>query len=48
VSFNTRLELNALGRQLAKYGVKDKQIGSEREHVWYGIALKGGESGKEE
>jgi hypothetical protein len=35
-----RFELNALGRELAKYGVKDKQMRSEREHVWYGIALK--------
>ena len=39
--------LNVLGRELAKYGVKDKQVSSEREHVWSGIALKGEESGEE-
>jgi hypothetical protein len=42
-----RLELNTLGRELAKYGVRDKQIGSEREHVWSGIALKDGETTEE-
>jgi phage/plasmid-associated DNA primase len=42
-----RLELNALGRELAKYGIEDKQIGSEREHVWSAIALKDGEATEE-
>jgi putative DNA primase/helicase len=27
-----RLELNALGRELAKYGIRDRQIGSEISH----------------
>jgi phage/plasmid-associated DNA primase len=39
-----RLELNALGRELAKYGIKDRQIGSDKKHVWYGVSLKGGEA----
>jgi hypothetical protein len=43
-----RLELNTLGRELAKYGIKDTQKGSDKQHVWSGIALKGGESGEEE
>lgn len=34
------LELNALGRELAKYGIRDRQIGSDKQHVWAGIALK--------
>jgi hypothetical protein len=43
-----RLELNALGRELSKYSVRDRQVGSGKQHVWSGIALKGGESGKED
>jgi P4 family phage/plasmid primase-like protien len=39
-----RLELNALGRELAKYGIYGKQIGLEREHVWSGIALNAGKA----
>ena len=35
-----RLELNALGRELAKYSIRDKQIGSDKQHVWSGIALR--------
>lgn len=38
-----RLELNALGRELAKYSIRDKQIGSDKQHVWSGIKLKDAE-----
>jgi hypothetical protein len=34
------VELDALGREPAKYGIEDKQTGSEKEHVWSGIAPK--------
>jgi hypothetical protein len=39
-----RLELNALGRELAKYGITDRQVGTGKQHVWSGITLKGGEA----
>jgi putative DNA primase/helicase len=42
-----RLELNVLGRELAKYGIRDIQIGSDKRHVWSDIALKGGEAKEE-
>ena len=35
------IELIALGRELAKFGIKDKKTtGQKREHVWAGIYLK--------
>jgi hypothetical protein len=42
-----RLKLNALGRELAKYGIQDRQIGSDKQYVWSGISLKGGEAKQE-
>ena len=37
-----RLEINALGRELSKYNVHDKRIGTgnDRIHVWSGMALR--------
>jgi putative DNA primase/helicase len=35
-----RLEINALGRALSKYNIRDKRKGSEREHVWSGVMVR--------
>jgi P4 family phage/plasmid primase-like protien len=34
-----RLELNSLGRELAKYSIEDRQMGPDKKHVWSGISL---------